>query len=133
MQYQEIRHRNGATDKLIDECVDIDQLIAWRDDFEKSSVDMSSSILESDRKKEVEGIPYEDSYFKTKTARMFNNLLLEKVKRRIYQVKSMKFQVNDDQMNNLSYAFMYVAKGMVEEALFEEIRANAVIMLLNKK
>ena len=126
MELEVIRGRNGATDRTIATCTDVEQLSKWRDDFERYDVQMRASINEYKRKDIEEGVPVDGSFYRTKTALSFNNLLLQMTHRRILCLSS-----NDYKNGNLKFqkAFIDVSKGILENELFEFIveKANKLV------
>lgn len=122
MELEVIRGRNGATDRTISVCEDLDQLIKWREDFERADVQMRASINEYKRKELEDGIPVDGSFYRTKTALSFNNLLLQMANRRIFYLSSSEYRKGSLKFQK---AFVSVAKELLEDSLFELITERA--------
>lgn len=130
MELEIIRGRNGATDRMVAESTDLVQLSEWRDFFERADVQMRASINEYKRKELEEGIPVDGSFYRTKTALSFNNLLLQITNRRIFYLSS-----NEYKRGSLRFqkAFVEVSKTLLEDSLFDLITERAKSLVEESK
>ena len=122
MESEIVMGKNGVTDKMVAESTDIDQLREWRDYFERADAKMRASINEYKRKSVEDGIPVDGSFYRTKTALSFNNILLQVSNRRILYLSSNEYRKSS---LKFSKAFVSAAKEILEDSLFDLITERA--------